>query len=196
MYFDQTRCTGCSACRVACKDWFDVPSGEASRLRILYNEVGQWPNVQVKYSVMACYQCLNPVCVDACPEDALFKRDEDGIVDINLDACVGLDKCGGGCLKACPYEAPQFAAETNPKMWKCDFCVDRLDEGQPAVCVGSCPTRALDVGPLDALKKMYGENNGEVKTSKTGKVKVSREDEFFVSKRVNPALVIKPKITA
>ena len=26
-YFDQTRCTGCSACRVACKDWNDIPAG-------------------------------------------------------------------------------------------------------------------------------------------------------------------------
>ncbi|MEE8174036.1 MAG: 4Fe-4S binding protein [Dehalococcoidia bacterium] len=29
-YFDQTRCTGCYACSVACKDWDDVPAGPAS----------------------------------------------------------------------------------------------------------------------------------------------------------------------
>jgi anaerobic dimethyl sulfoxide reductase subunit B (iron-sulfur subunit) len=26
-YFDQTRCIGCNACRVACKDWHDIAAG-------------------------------------------------------------------------------------------------------------------------------------------------------------------------
>ncbi len=27
LYFDQTRCTGCYTCVVACKDWYDLESG-------------------------------------------------------------------------------------------------------------------------------------------------------------------------
>ena len=37
-YFDQTRCTGCSACRVACKDWNDMPAGPENWMRVLYTE--------------------------------------------------------------------------------------------------------------------------------------------------------------
>jgi anaerobic dimethyl sulfoxide reductase subunit B (iron-sulfur subunit) len=33
-YFDQTRCTGCYTCAVACKDWHDVPAGPASWMRV------------------------------------------------------------------------------------------------------------------------------------------------------------------
>ena len=33
-YFDQTRCTGCYACVVACKDWHDIPAGPASWMRV------------------------------------------------------------------------------------------------------------------------------------------------------------------
>ena len=39
-YFDQTRCTGCSACRVACKDWNDIPAGPENWMRVLYTEKG------------------------------------------------------------------------------------------------------------------------------------------------------------
>ncbi len=31
-YFDQSRCTGCETCVVACKDWHDLPAGSASLL--------------------------------------------------------------------------------------------------------------------------------------------------------------------
>ena len=34
LFFDQTRCTGCYACIVACKDWNDVPPGPASWMRV------------------------------------------------------------------------------------------------------------------------------------------------------------------
>lgn len=190
-YFDQTRCTGCCACRVACKDWFDLPPGEASRMRILYNEEGKWPDVRVKYMIMTCFHCLDPVCIDACDVRALFKRDKDGVVAINTGACTGLDECGGKCLKACPYEVPQFGPEAKAKMWKCDLCVERLSQDKQAICVEACPTRALDVAPLEELRKKYGE--GEVKTGKTGKVRVENQDEFFISLRTNPSIVINPK---
>lgn len=190
-YFDQTRCTGCKACVVACKDWYDIPVGDATRIKILYNEHNKWPDVRVKYLTATCYHCLDPVCADACPENAMFKRDEDGIVDLNVDACVGIDECGGACLKACPYDAPQFGTESNPKMWKCDLCVDRLSKGQEAICVESCPTRALDVAPLDELKEKYGEKEMEVARGR----KLKEGDEFFYSSRTNPAVLINPKVT-
>ena len=39
-YFDQTLCTGCYTCIVACKDWHDVPAGPASWMRLKTVEKG------------------------------------------------------------------------------------------------------------------------------------------------------------
>jgi anaerobic dimethyl sulfoxide reductase subunit B (iron-sulfur subunit) len=41
-------------------------------------------------------------------------------------------------------------------MQKCDFCVDRWDEGKKPVCIESCPTRALEAGDLMELEAKYG----------------------------------------
>jgi len=46
-YFDQTRCTGCFTCVVACKDWHDVPPGPASWMRVTTVEKGKYPDLFV-----------------------------------------------------------------------------------------------------------------------------------------------------
>ena len=37
------------------------------------------------------------------------------------------------------------------------MCIDRLEDGQMPICVASCSLRALEFGPLDELRKKYGE---------------------------------------
>ena len=41
-------------------------------------------------------------------------------------------------------------------MLKCDGCLDRLEKGLAPVCVESCTQRAIEFGPIDALRKKYG----------------------------------------
>ncbi len=67
-----------------------------------------------------------------------------------------LNCAGSLCRDACPYEVPQFGAEENAKMQKCNFCVDRLAENKLPACVGSCPTRALDSGPVEEMRAKHG----------------------------------------
>lgn len=55
----------------------------------------------------------------------------------------------------CPYGAPQFDVKAK-KMLKCDGCLDRLEKGLAPVCVESCTQRAIEFGPIDALRKKYG----------------------------------------
>ncbi len=124
-YFDQTRCDGCGACQVACKDWHDLPAGPENWLRVLYSEKGKFPDVFVSYMVAPCYHCLDPVCIPACPVRAISKRDEDGIVVVDAEVCLGNEECDVKCLKACPYDTPQFGPEPGAKMRKCNFCMDR-----------------------------------------------------------------------
>ncbi|MHA1931061.1 MAG: FAD-dependent oxidoreductase, partial [Promethearchaeota archaeon] len=93
-HFDQTRCAGCNACRVACKDWHDQPSGSASWMRINYFEEGPFPNVFAGYLISNCYHCEEPVCSYICPNEALSKRDKDGIVVVDKDKCREEVPCG------------------------------------------------------------------------------------------------------
>ncbi|MBW2062794.1 MAG: 4Fe-4S dicluster domain-containing protein [Deltaproteobacteria bacterium] len=178
-YFDQTRCTGCGACQVACKDWHDLLAGPEKWMRILYTEKGKFPDVFVSYLVGPCFHCIDPVCIPACPVNAISKRKEDGIVVVDSQACLGSEACDFKCLKACPYDAPQFDQELGSKMQKCNFCLDRWAEEKLPVCVEACPTRALDAGSLQELESRYGQ--------------VREAEGFSYSKRTKPAVVFKPK---
>jgi anaerobic dimethyl sulfoxide reductase subunit B (iron-sulfur subunit) len=112
--------------------------------------------------------------------DAITKRDEDGIVLVDSDVCLGNKECDVKCLKACPYDAPQFGPENGAKMHKCNFCLDRYQEGKLPDCIEACPVRALDAGPLSELQKKYGGNKDAV--------------DFKYSNRTKPAVVIKAKM--
>lgn len=176
-YFNQSRCIGCYACVVACKDWHDVPAGPASWVRVITNERGQFPNVSISNFFSTCFHCANPLCIRACPVGAIAKRRKDGIVVVDREVCLGNVSCDA-CLKACPYDAPQFGDEENAKMQKCDLCLERWPDKKP-VCVEACPVRGLDAGPLDELKAKYGD---------------IREAEGFVfSKRAAPSINFKLK---
>ena len=93
-YFDQTRCAGCNACRVACKDWHDQPSGSASWMRISYKEEGPFPNIFASYLISNCYHCEDAICSIVCPNEAISKREEDGIVIVDKDKCREEFPCG------------------------------------------------------------------------------------------------------
>jgi anaerobic dimethyl sulfoxide reductase subunit B (iron-sulfur subunit) len=151
-YFDQTRCTGCHTCVVACKDWHDTPAGPAGYRRVATREEGRFPNVKVSHLSISCNHCGEPACVDACPEDAIFKRDDDGVVLIDEAKCTGCRVCED----ACPYEAIRFLPDEGAKAEKCDFCAERLENKEVPVCVAACPMRALGYGELKDLSTRQG----------------------------------------
>ena len=180
-YFDQTRCTGCYTCVVACKDWHDVPAGPASWLRVVTIERGQYPQPFLAYLLSHCYHCAEPTCIPACPVNAISKREQDGIVVVDREMCLGRDNCQL-CLEVCPYDAPQFGAEENAKMQKCDLCLERWGEGKQPICVAGCPTRALDAGPVDEMKAKYGE--------------MKEATGFTYDDELKPSVIFKPKLQA
>ena len=105
------------------------------------------------YTSVACNHCDNPICVrrHARPR-RIWKRDEDGIVQVDASKCIGCRYCEW----ACPYGAPQFDAEIGV-MTKCNFCVDYIDAGEPPACVAACPSRALEFGDIEELRAQHGE---------------------------------------
>ena len=155
-YFDQSRCTGCYTCVIACKDWHDIPPGPVFFRRVITKEQGRYPTVSVSFISTACHHCDEPRCVSACPAGAIIKRAADGIVVVDRESCLGSDTCGSACRLACPYDAPQFGPEPDARMHKCDLCCDRWAEGKKPICVEACPMRALDAGVRDELESKYG----------------------------------------
>ncbi|MDO8473827.1 MAG: 4Fe-4S dicluster domain-containing protein [Dehalococcoidia bacterium] len=176
-YFDQTACTRCCTCIVACKDWHDLPAGPASFIRIKSTEKGKFPDVSVHHMFLSCFHCVEPACIPACPANAIRKR-EDGIVVVDRDACLGKEKCQM-CLEVCPYEAPQFGAEKKATMQKCDLCAERLAEKKKPICVDACPMYALDAGPIEELRAKHGD--------------VREAEGFTYSPKLKPSIVMRPR---
>lgn len=152
-------CSGCKACVIACKDIHNLAPGKKFR-RVLSGESGAWlekdsivsPVGVFSYSFsISCNHCTNPVCVQACPRKAITKSHETGIVQIDESLCVGCGKC----VKACPYHAPVVFKDLR-KTYKCDMCLERIQEGKEPACVAACTMRCLKVGEIVSLRKEYG----------------------------------------
>jgi molybdopterin-containing oxidoreductase family iron-sulfur binding subunit len=164
MVIDLKRCIGCYACQLSCKAEHGTPPGVFFS-RVLKREEGEYPTVRQLFLPVLCNHCEEAPCVEACPTGASFKWEEDGIVDIDTDKCVGCR----ACMMACPYSnryyndgrqhyyeqgatdyerARTSRHQTNVVM-KCNFCRDRVRAGKQPACVENCPTVARYFGDLD-----------------------------------------------
>ncbi len=156
MLIDLRRCIGCHACTVSCKAEFEVPLG-VNRSWVEYVEKGDYPNVSRNFLPRLCNHCSKPQCVDVCPTGATWKREEDGIVVVDSDICIGCKYC----LQACPYEA-RFINETTGSADKCDFCLHRVSKGLVPSCVNACIGEARVFGymndPDSKISRMLATN--------------------------------------
>jgi Fe-S-cluster-containing dehydrogenase component len=66
------------------------------------------------------------------------KREKDGIVFVDAEACIGCKTC----ITACAWGVPQWDEESG-KVIKCDYCMDRIDQGLEPACVTGCVTGSL-----------------------------------------------------
>jgi phenylglyoxylate dehydrogenase beta subunit len=81
---------------------------------------------------IACYQCAQPVCMEACPVGAIVKSEEDGVVQVSRNECIGCESC----VAACPYGNMFFDLQSSVA-FKCEMC-----NGDPE-CVKACPYGVL-----------------------------------------------------
>ena len=156
-FVNSDACSGCKTCQVACNDARNIQAGSHWR-RVIevvgggwQQKDGAWTSTVAAYTLsVSCHHCQTFVCATSCQGDAIWKR-FDGIVLIDDVACTRCRKC----VADCPYGAVRFEASTNT-IFKCDFCVDEIDNGRPPVCVAACPNRALDYGELSELRRRHG----------------------------------------
>ncbi len=192
MMIDIGACVGCRRCLHACKlenNIPDVPSNmhwidlfelentsslsEVENIPPLHSNIDYTdaPKLEHWYMSFNCFHCENPPCTKVCPTGATYK-DEDGIVLVNYDLCIGCRYC----MAACPYNARRFNwwnPEHSPSRIspidgtvvslnediplrqrgvteKCTFCVHRVRKGNPVTrCVEVCPVNARHFGDFN-----------------------------------------------
>ena len=139
---DNRKCIGCHACTTACKSEHDVAVG-VNRTYVKQVEKGVFPDTRRLFSVMRCNHCTDAPCVEICPTEALFFR-EDGIVDFDNDRCIACKSC----MQACPYDALYIDPKTSTAA-KCNYCAHRVDIGLEPACVNVCPEHAIISGDME-----------------------------------------------
>ncbi|MEL6573239.1 MAG: 4Fe-4S dicluster domain-containing protein [Pseudomonadota bacterium] len=186
LVIDLDTCVGCHACVISCKGWntenYGAPLSDqdpygANPTGTFLNRVHSYevqpPNLkdgstapaQLIHFPKSCLHCDNAPCVTVCPTGASYKRQEDGIVLVNEQDCIGC----GLCAWACPYGARELDADEGV-MKKCTLCVDRIynenlpeEDRQPA-CVRTCPAGARHFGdfadPDSNVSKLTAERGG------------------------------------
>jgi Fe-S-cluster-containing dehydrogenase component len=121
-----------------------------------------FPETLKKQPVLGlCNHCSSPACTKVCPVKATWKREEDGIVMMDMHRCIGCRYC----MSACPYGArsfnwfyprpdikgpsnPEYPTRTKGVVEKCTFCAERVVRGREPACVEASTNVAGGAGAL------------------------------------------------
>lgn len=147
--YDQTKCIGCNACQMACKDRNNLEKGLFFR-RVQTIEYEEEGTVKCVHYSGGCNHCEEPACVRACPTGAMY-RAEDGTVAHDSGACIGC----GTCTWACPYQAPKLSRKLGI-VQKCNSCHELREKGQEPACVSACLTHCLRFVDLEKEELLEG----------------------------------------
>ena len=171
LVIDLDICVGCHACAVNCKEWntgghsaplTDTDPYGSDPTGVWFNRIHTFEVVddegdsRTVHFPKSCLHCEDAPCVTVCPTGASYKREEDGIVLVNAEACIGCKLCSW----ACPYGAREYDEDAGV-MKKCTLCVDKIynenlpESSRVPACVSTCPAGARHFGDL-------GDPNSEV----------------------------------
>ena len=162
MLIDVSKCMACRACQVACKQWNQLPAEKTHFTGSYQNPPGlsgkTWTLISFTepeegetrwlFRKLQCLHCTKASCVLVCPTGAA-KRREDGVVVIDQKACTGCKDC----VESCPFDTPKYDPDTGTAR-KCDFCLDRVDNGLEPACAKACPTGAIIFGEREEILQL------------------------------------------
>jgi formate dehydrogenase iron-sulfur subunit len=178
---DVTRCIGCRACALACKEAHGFAgTGEeteldATTLTVLLDKGDD------RFVRQLCMHCEDPSCASACPVGA-FRKTPLGPVTYDEGRCLGCRYC----MLACPFGVPRYEwSKAAPAVRKCDMCAERLEKGELPACVAACPAEATVAGPRDELlaeaHRRIRENPGLYHPHVYGETEVGGTSVLFLS---------------
>jgi Fe-S-cluster-containing dehydrogenase component len=149
---------------------------------------GAQPNAYYFYLPRICNHCAKPACLASCPRQAIYKREEDGIVVVDQDRCRGYRYCNQGC----PYHKVYY----NPiekKSQKCIFCYPRREDskgfltGHHSFCFTQCVGRLRYAGLLKLDEDPLSTYNGQFNVNRL-------VYEFGVALRLHPEFGTEPNL--
>lgn len=179
LLIDTTKCIGCQACALACKEANGLPGEQEEELSATaYTVVKQKGDV---YYRRLCMHCNDPSCKSVCPVGA-FEKTPEGAVIYHAYKCIGCRYC----MQACPFSVPTYEWKKRaPKVRKCILCYERLKEGKITACAEACPTGATTFGDREELlaeaRKRIQENPGQYIDHIYGEKEAGGTSVFFLS---------------
>ncbi len=131
---DPELCSGCRTCEAVCTNFNGHGRSSSGLARIILEK----DYLGGRYEANTCFQCVSPLCLHVCPEEAIKVDRASGtnarIIDDIL--CIGCGRCIEACGSVFTPPRPRFDPESE-QVVKCHLCL-----GDPQ-CVKFCPYGAL-----------------------------------------------------
>ena len=206
---DLNRCIGCRTCIVACRNYHEIvdhttalPNELPHYLRVESRSKGIYPDLSLDAWVVPCQHCSKPDCVVACPEGAISKDPETGVVLIDEEACDGCSAVQGSetfskqltspCKANCPahMNVQGYVRLVAKGKFKEALAVMKEDNPFPAICGRVCdhPCESYcNRGEIDEpvainmIKRFVADLDLSAETRYVPKVQEKREERIAVA---------------
>ena len=142
LLFNEYLCSGCHTCEIACKQEHGLGVGPRV-IRVLEESP--------YFKPLFCHHCDDPPCAKACPEDAITKDSETGVVLLDLEKCTGCNAAPGTsgaekqgtspCKAECPAHIDVQGYVSLAAKGKFQEALELIKQASPfpSICGRVCP---------------------------------------------------------